>query len=1335
MKSEIKDYFLGLDVGTDSVGWAVADDKYNLLKFNSKTMWGVHLFDSGETAEKRRGFRGARRRSDRKTARLNLLQELFASEISKKDFAFFERLEDSKFYTEDKNIPQTNTLFNDKDYKDKDFHKEYPTIYHLRQALVYDKKTKFDIRLIYLAVHHIIKHRGHFIYEGKEFKIGDSFDSIFEDALASLRNIDIDFSVEKEDYKKISDILKSKDLSITDKKKELSILLNSYDKGYENKDQRKIASDLLCGAKVSLETLFLNDSYDKTKLSFKETTDEAYAELTALIEEENLDIIEKLKAVYDWSVLAAMIKDKIYLCDAKVEMYDQHKNDLKQLKELFKNYDNGSKFNEVFKDNKENNYCAYSNASISDKKDSKVKKCSQENFCDFVKKIIEKYNINTDNYKDLVARINNSTAFPKQVSSDNGVIPYQLHLNELKEILNNAEKHYDFLNEKDEYGTVSDKVLKIMTFRIPYYVGPLNAHSDFAWIIRKKEGKINPWNFDEKVDKEESATAFIERMTNKCTYLVGENVIPKNSILYSKFVLLNQINNIKINDQKMGIVLKQELFNDLFLNIDVPKKITVKGIKAYLISKNFIDKKSDVIISGIDVEIKGSMKPYLDFKKIFGDNMPNEEIIEEAIKKITVLGSAGNTLKNAINDTFNGIATKEQIEKITRLSYSGWGRFSKTFLTDICIENEYTGEAQSIISMMWQTDNNLMQLLSNEYDYLKKIEDFNKNVTSDDNITLKEQIDNLYCSPSVKRSILRTLMITKEIAKVTKREPKKIFIEMARDIDNSQKGQRTTSRKDFLKNAYKNCKKLSSDIFNADLTAILEKTQDINLRQKKLFLYYTQFGKCMYSGEPINLEELFTKEYDIDHIYPQCKVKDNSIDNMVLVKKDLNAKKSDKFPIPNDCVTNKAKELWRVLLEKGLISKEKHHRLTRTNGFSGNELSGFIARQLVETRQSTKAIAKMLETIYSESKIVYVKAGNVSEFRRDEQVVKCNDGLELVKCRIVNDYHHAKDAYLNIVVGNVYDVKFTSNPINFIKSKQTYSLNKVFNFNVQRNNEIAWISDNNETLINVLKNANSNNVLYTRYATCAKGGFYNQNPISKGEGKVLLPLKSSDERLHDISKYGGYKNESISFYVLVEHDDKKGNKQVTFEGIPVRLLSVIKKDDTAVNNYLKNTLKLLNHKILIDKIKINTLFNVDGFKMHLAGKSGDKLIVKGANQLIISNDLYYYVKKIESYINKNKELKTEVEINVNKGITKEKNLALYDEMTRKLRYTIYIKKLSVVTKPFVNNREVFENLSLINQCKFLYEAFRIFGTSSTGKDLSLINGSKGAGIVTISKNL
>ena len=80
-----KDYYLGFDIGTDSVGWAVTDDNYNILKFHGKNMWGIRLFDEAHTAAERRVFRTNRRRIARRKWRIQLLQELFAEEISKVD--------------------------------------------------------------------------------------------------------------------------------------------------------------------------------------------------------------------------------------------------------------------------------------------------------------------------------------------------------------------------------------------------------------------------------------------------------------------------------------------------------------------------------------------------------------------------------------------------------------------------------------------------------------------------------------------------------------------------------------------------------------------------------------------------------------------------------------------------------------------------------------------------------------------------------------------------------------------------------------------------------------------------------------------------------------------------------------------------------------------------------------------------------------------------------------------------------------------------------------------------------------------------------------------------
>ena len=83
----------------------------------------------------------------------------------------------------------------------------------------------------------------------------------------------------------------------------------------------------------------------------------------------------------------------------------------------------------------------------------------------------------------------------------------------------------------------------------------------------------------------------------------------------------------------------------------------------------------------------------------------------------------------------------------------------------------------------------------------------------------------------------------------------------------------------------------------------------------------------MYSGETIELEELWdNQKYDIDHIFPQSKVMDDSLDNRVLVKKKCNQMKEDKYPI-DETVRKKMQPFWKSLVDAGLISEEKYKRL------------------------------------------------------------------------------------------------------------------------------------------------------------------------------------------------------------------------------------------------------------------------------------------------------------------------------------------------------------------------------------------------------------------------
>lgn len=68
----MEDYYIGLDIGTDSIGWAVTDTNYNLQKFKGNAMWGIRLLEESKTAEERRIFRSARRRTQRNKFRIHV---------------------------------------------------------------------------------------------------------------------------------------------------------------------------------------------------------------------------------------------------------------------------------------------------------------------------------------------------------------------------------------------------------------------------------------------------------------------------------------------------------------------------------------------------------------------------------------------------------------------------------------------------------------------------------------------------------------------------------------------------------------------------------------------------------------------------------------------------------------------------------------------------------------------------------------------------------------------------------------------------------------------------------------------------------------------------------------------------------------------------------------------------------------------------------------------------------------------------------------------------------------------------------------------------------------
>lgn len=1341
-------FYIGLDIGTDSVGWAVTNSEYKLKKYKNNLMWGVHLFDEAAQSAERRTFRIARRRLDRRKQRIELLQSLMAVAICSKDKNFFNRLRESALLPEDADHRTSNIFFDDSDYTDKDYFRQYPTIHHLICELM-ESKEPHDVRLVYLACAYLLAHRGHFLLPVAEDSVSEitEFEPLYKcfyEALQELCDI-LPFDEKPADFAKI---LKSHK-SVSAKTKDFEQLL--FGGKAKDKDNDRISYSalvkILSGGTDKLSKLFVKDEYtelEKDSVCVRNADfDDTLEMLEGQIDELDFAVLKSVKSLYDWSLLVDILEGKTLISEAKKDKYDEHGKDLKKLKDIFKAYLTADDYREMFKDVGTNaNYVSYVyNASSNKPRPDKYKKCNQEDFCKFTKKYLDKITPSDEDkpiLEELIKKCELNTLCPKQVTTDNRVIPYQLYYIELKKILDNACEYLPFLNECDEYGTVSEKILDIMKFRVPYYVGPLvkNKTSTNAWIVRKA-GKITPWNFEDMVDKDKSEEAFIRRMTCKCTYVAGQDVLPKYSLLYCKFNVLNEINNIKLNGEPISVQAKQDIYTELFEKSNA--RVTKKKIKSCLVSHGYATEGDE--ITGIDDIAKSSLKSYHDFKRMLSQGILNEQQAEKIIERITVTTDT-KRLKNWLKSEFSSLSD-EDIKYITRLKYKDYGRLSRYFLEEVLPVNTLTGEAESdrnIITMLWETNENLMQILSSKYRYAENIEHMNRQYYElpENYKTLNERLKDMYVPTAVRRAVTRTFDIVNELKKIQGRDPDKIFIEMARGTSETPKGKRTSSRKDqILEHWHGLDDKDINELKKSGIWEHLDTIDDGKLRSEKYFLYFMQLGRCMYTGKPIPFEDVENEhKWNIDHIWPQAKIKDDSLDNKVLVDSNENGKKGDSYPIRSDIRHNMAGQ-WRAFYQKNLISEKKYQRLTRSVEFTDDELSRFIARQLVETRQSTKAVATLLKEQFPNTDIVYVKAGLVSDFRQE---------MGMLKCREVNDLHHAKDAYLNIVLGNVYNTRFTKDPLNFVKNNKNYSL-KIYQKNsdgketgvmtrrVERGGEVAWDPETSFAIVRKMMSKNS--IRYVRYAYKRKsgqnGGFFDQNPLRKGKGMVKL------KKNLPIDKYGGYDNATIAFFSLVS---VKGKGVVL---LAVELLSSDKylNDLTTAKEYAVDKLsKDFNCHLTPDDIsfplknrynvvKINSVLELDGYRVMIVSKQNSSIKFVSNESLIIPQDFVSYIKKISKSLEKRKTDKKYI-INAYSGITSEANIELYDLLTEKCMNNPYAIMFKKIGEKLLENKSNFIKQSLENQAMILSEMVRLFKTGrKTGVDLTLVGGKSKSGVKTL----
>ena len=1120
MKKKAEKIYLGLNVGTNSIGYAVTDEQYNLLKFNGNDAWGSIVFDAASSNEDRRNHRLARRNLDRRQQRIVWLQEIFAKEISKVDDRFFIRLSESFRWRED--VQDQYVFFNDKEYTDVQYMKENPTIHHLICELM-DNKAPHDVRLVYLACAWLIAHRGHFLNNLNVEKLDEIMDisSVYQNFINYFTENGYKRPWGEIDVSALAEALKRRS-GVTAKTKELlKILLNGKKPEKSGTEEFPFSQDsiirLLAGGQCKLKDVFCKEEYlDLGSISL-DMDEDKFGEISGSIGED-YDLLMALRGLYDWSVLADLLNGHSKtISAAKVQMYEQHKEDLRVLKYFMHKYLPG-KYNEVFRKAKADNYVAYTGHMDKETASQLKKKANVEDFSRYIQKLVRSINPeekDQQTYQDMCERLELKCFLPKQRSTNNRVIPHQLYEYELIRILKNASLYLPFLNEVRNGVSEIDKVVSIFRYKLPYYVGPLNEESSFAWISRK-QGKITPWNFKDMVDEDTSENVFIRRMTNKCTYLPGEDVLPKDSLCYQKFMVLNELNNLKIDGRKVPVEVKQGIYHELF---EKKKKVRRKDIEEYLISNNYLAKGSTELISGIDEQVHSCLSSYSAFRNLLSREILSENDVEKIIERASYAEDKSR-VKKWLRKEYPDLS-QDDVRYITKIKIKEFGKLSRTFLTELKGCNKQDGEMTTILRIMWETNDNLMEILSDKYTFREAVEAFTQEYYTGKKKSLKERLDEMRVSNSVRRPVYRTLAVVKDIEKAFGK-PDMIFVEMTRGGQTDQKRKRTKSRKQQILDLYDKCKDDVHDLMQ-QLESMGEYA-DSRLQSDRLYLYFMQFGKCAYSGAHIGFDQLMagSVEYDIDHIYPQSYVKDDSLNNKVLVLSDLNGTKDNIYPVSPE-IRGKMQGLWSWWNHVGAISDEKYKRLIRSAPFTDEEKMGFINRQLTETSQSTKFIADLLKERFPDAEVVYVKAGLVSDFRHE---------FDLPKSRSYNDLHNAADAFLSVVAGNVYDMRFSKKWFR-IDEKYSVKVKTIFTHEVKCRGDIIW--DGMPMLEKVEDTARKNTAHFVKYAAFKTGGLFDQNPVKKGTG--LIPLKAG----LPAEKYGGYNKAGIMFLIPVRYNIGKKN--------------------------------------------------------------------------------------------------------------------------------------------------------------------------------------------------
>lgn len=518
-------------------------------------------------------------------------------------------------------------------------------------------------------------------------------------------------------------------------------------------------------------------------------------------------------------------------------------------------------------------------------------------------------------------------------SENNNLIPREMLQSEVKMILEKQREFYPVLTD-DSIGKIIDIIFSQRNFED----GPGDKNDEFR-----------------------KYTGFLDSI-GKCRFYSDENRGSRFTVIADVYAMVNTLSQYKYFDKNGDFCFTADMAHKLVSSAlekgrltrsDIKKIVGKFGVTINEFESSDKKKGSKEKDTENDKEIAKCFKYLKNVKPLFekAGYDPNELIRDYTDTENNILNKVGITLSRYITPSvrigeLRKLLTDEKLIKdLARLKFSGTTSVSYRYMTDSInafLEGDIYGKYQAAFVKENST-------VINENDKPKKLPPF-KN----------EDDCEFYKNPVVFRAINETRKVINALID-------KYGYPCAVNIETADEISRAAADRD--KETFKNKEnEKKNDEIKQKISELtdepVESVRPVQIERYKL--WEAQGGKCLYSGEPINVNDILREncsQYEIDHIVPYSLILDNTLNNKALVRHEENQTKGQRTPLMY-MTSSKQIEDFRTrvneMLKAGRCGKKKYRYLMLEDLKNSELLDEWKSRNLNDTRYISKYLVNYL---------------------------------------------------------------------------------------------------------------------------------------------------------------------------------------------------------------------------------------------------------------------------------------------------------------------------------------------------------------------------------------